>query len=326
MSFLKTTSAQRMNAPSPTPSNTSTNGAKRKRPADGGPQVVYSQPQDTGTGEHVYTRLTYATDHLRGHPATWMPFDEIMGFLNVTPGHVQREQLRALMRADNAGNRISWNASNETYRYKPKLQIRNPAQLKGYLQTQKSAMGLSVKDLKDGWATVADDLKAMEDKKEVLVKRTKDGVPRTVWNNDPSLVYPMDPEMLNEWHKIAIPPNPDDLRITLMHAGLTAASMPKPIMTAPKEKKKRQMRRGGKQTNTHMLHLLRDFSGKLLAVRALLSSADLVTFKVCANKFMSGWHSAGVWASGFALHGGKSNLTGILAASKSLLQRSCRSQ
>lgn len=300
MSFLKAGSAQRMNAPSPTPSNSSANGAKRKRPADGGPTVVYSQPQDTGTGEHVYTRLTYATDHLRDHPSTWMTFDEIMGFLNVPPGHVQREQLRALMRADNAGNRISWNAANETYRYKPKLQIRNPAQLKGYLQTQKSALGLTVKDLKDGWATVADDLKAMEDKKEVLVKRTKDGVPRTVWNNDPSLVYPMDPEMMNEWHKIAIPPNPEDLRITLMHAGLTAASMPKAIVAAPKEKKKRQMRRGGKQTNTHMLHLLRDFSGTYPGMRALPTRANLVTLRYAEVGLVFSKHSAGVSIAGSA--------------------------
>jgi len=261
MSFLKADSAQRINAPSPTPSNTSASGVKRKRLGDGAPPVVYSQPQDTGTGEHVYTRLTYATDYLRDHPNAWMSFDDIMGFLNVPPGHVQREQLRALMRADNAGNRISWNAANETYRYKPKLQIRNAAQLKGYLQTQKSAMGLPIKDLKDGWATVADDIKAMEDKKEVLVKRTKDGVPKTVWNNDPSLMYPMDPEFMNEWHKIAIPPNPDDLRNTLINVGLTAASAPRQIIAAPKQKKKRQVRHSGKQTNTHMEAVLRDFSG-----------------------------------------------------------------
>ncbi|KAF1845212.1 transcription initiation factor IIE, beta subunit [Cucurbitaria berberidis CBS 394.84] len=258
MSFLKANSSSRINAPSPTPSNTSASGAKRKRPAEGASTVVYSQPQDQGTGEHVYTRLTYATDYLRGHPTEWMTFDDIMGFLNVPPGNIQREQLRALMRADNLGNRISWNARDETYRYKPKLNIRNAAQLKGYLQNQKSAQGLAIKDLKDGWTTVADDIKAMEDKKEVLVKRTKDGVPKTVWDNDPSIMYPMDPEFMNEWHKIAIPPNPDDLRNTLINVGLTAASQPRQIITGSKGKKKRTMRRGGKQTNTHMAHILKE--------------------------------------------------------------------
>ena len=280
MSFLKANSASRIKAPSPTPSNTSANGSKRKRPAEGAPAVVYSQPQDTGTGEHVYTRLTYATDHLRAHPAEWMSFDDIMGFLNVPAGHVQREQLRALMRADNVGNRISWNARDETYRYKPKLNIRNAAQLKGYLQNQKSAQGLAIKDLKDGWATVADDIKVMEDKKEVLVKRTKDGVPKTVWDNDPSLMYPMDPEFMNEWHKIAIPPNPDDLRNTLINVGLTAASQPRQIITAPKGKKKRTIRRGGKQTNTHMAHILKGNYMRTKQRNILLTFSS--TFPACA--------------------------------------------
>jgi transcription initiation factor TFIIE subunit beta len=260
MSFLKANSASRVNAPSPTPSNTSASGAKRKRPAEGS-AVVYSQPIDQGTGEHVYTRFTYTVNHLR-EANKWLPFEEIMKFLGVRAGDPQREQLRTLFRSDSEGNRIMWNASNDTYRYKPKLDIRNRAQLKGYLQNQKSAQGLSIKDLKDGWATVADDIKGMEDRKEVLVKRAKDGVAKIVWDNDPTLMHPMDPEFLHEWHKIAIPANPDDLRATLMNVGLHAASAPRQVNNGgPKQKKKRAARRGGKQTNTHMMHILKDFSG-----------------------------------------------------------------
>jgi len=232
---------------------------KRKRPAEG---VVYSQPSDTGTGEHVYTRLTYTIDHLR-ETKQWESFDSLMGYLNITnPADPQRAQLRTLFRSTSQGNRIAWNAANDTYRYKPKLDISNLAQLKGYLQNQKSAQGLSIKDLKDGWEKVADDIKAMEAKKEVLVKRAKDGTPRTVWDNDPSLMLYMDPEFVNEWHKIAIPANPDDLRGTLMSIGLVAATAPRRINDGgPKEKKKRTMRKSGKTTNTHMQHVLKDFSG-----------------------------------------------------------------
>ncbi|KAH7396841.1 hypothetical protein DE146DRAFT_52878 [Phaeosphaeria sp. MPI-PUGE-AT-0046c] len=261
MSFLKASSASRVNAPSPTPSNSSASGAKRKRPAEGASNVVFSQPTDLGTGEHVYTHFTYAIDHLR-EKQQWRTFDEIISFLSINPADPKVEQLRILFRSDSEGNRIRWNSSNDTYRYKPKLDIRNPAQLKGYLQNQKSAQGLAIKDLKDGWATVADDIKAMEDKKEVLVKRAKDGVPKTVWDNDPSLMFTMDPEFRNEWHKIAIPANPDDLRATLMNVGLHAASAPRQVNNGgPKQKKKRAPRRGGKQTNTHMAHILKDFSG-----------------------------------------------------------------
>ena len=248
-------------APSPTPSNSSANGAKRKRPVESLPaNIVYSQPQDTGTGEHVYTQVNYATAHLRERQE-WMSFDDITSFLNVRPGHPHYEQLRLLFRSDAAGNRIEYDAARNLYRYKPKLDIRNPAQLKGYLQNQKSAQGLSLKDLKDGWATVADDIKAMADKKQVLLKLTKDGVPKTVWDNDPSLMHPMDQEFLSEWHRIAIPPNPDDLRNTLLNVGLQVASAPRVVIdSGPKQKKKRAPRKNGKQTNTHMAHILKDFS------------------------------------------------------------------
>lgn len=261
MSFLKASSATRVNAPSPTPSNSSAGGAKRKRPAEGASSVVYSQPGDTGTGEHVYTHFHYATDWLRSKGG-WHTFDDIIDYLSINRADAKIEQLRVLFRSDSEGNRILWNSSSDTYRYKPKLDIRNPAQLKGWLQNQKSAQGIAVKDLKDGWSSVADDIKAMEDKKEVLVKRTKDGAPKTIWDNDPSLMFAMDPDFRNEWHKIAIPANPDDLRATLMNVGLHAASAPRQVNNGgPKQKKKRAPRRGGKQTNTHMAHILKDFSG-----------------------------------------------------------------
>ncbi|KAF1834456.1 transcription initiation factor IIE, beta subunit [Decorospora gaudefroyi] len=261
MSFLKAGSASAMNAPSPTPSNSSASGTKRKRPTDGAPPVVYSQPQDTGTGEHVFTRLTYVNDFLRERKDKWHSFDDIMGYLNIQPGHVQREQLRQLMRADNQGNRISWDKANEKYTYKPKLNIRNPAQLKGHLQAQKSAMGLQIKDLKDGWTSVADDITKMEDKKEVLVRRAKDGVPKTVWGNDASLMLPMDPVFAKSWHAVHVPDNPDELRKVLLANKLTAATQAKVIVPGKTTKKKKGPRRGGKQTNTHMIGILKDFSG-----------------------------------------------------------------
>ena len=260
-SFLKANSAAGMNAPSPTPSNSSASTTKRKRPADGTPAVVYSQPRDTGTGEHVYTRLTYATDHLRDNKDKWHSFEDIMGFLNIPPGHEQRPQLRQLMRADNQTNRISWDSANEKYKYKPKLAISTPDQLKAYLQTQKSAMGLQIKDLKDGWTTVADDIRLMEDKKEVLVRRTKDGVAKTVWGNDPSLMLPMDSNFTKLWHGVQVPDNPDELRKMLIANKLTAATQARVIVPGKVVKKKKGPRRGGKQTNTHMVGILKDFSG-----------------------------------------------------------------
>lgn len=182
MSHLKPSSAARISAPSPTPSNASASGAKRKRPDDGTPNIVYSQPQETGTGSHIYTQLTYTVEHLRANQR-WMSFKEITDYLNVPENdHQTRHHLTELFRSNNPQNRIAYNPADNTYRYRPKFEIRNASELKGYLQNQKSAQGLSVKDLKDGWSAVQDELKSLEDRKEVLVKRNqKDQQARTVY-------------------------------------------------------------------------------------------------------------------------------------------------
>ncbi|PSN73525.1 transcription initiation factor IIE, beta subunit [Corynespora cassiicola Philippines] len=255
MSYLKPTSA-----PSPTPSNASTGASKRKR-NDEGNTTVYSQPAETGTGNHVYTQLTYTIEHLRGNQK-WHSFEDIMQYLNIPKGdEQQRAQLENMFKSTNPQNRIEYSPANNKYRYKPKFDIRNADQLKGWLQNQKHAQGLSVKDLKDGWANVQEEIKGLEDRKEVLVKRNvKDNQARTVWNNDPSLMNKMDPEFQSEWHKTLLPANPDDLRSKLIQAGLKPSSAPREASNKPKEKKRKAPRRGGKQTNTHMANILKDFS------------------------------------------------------------------
>jgi transcription initiation factor TFIIE subunit beta len=256
MSFLNPNLA----APSPTPSNSSANGAKRKRPAESS-NVVYSQPADTGTGDHVYTQFGFARDHLKDGLKT-LPFEEIMDYLGVREDQPNWKQLRQLFHSTSKDNRIGYDASTNLYHYRPKLNIRNAQQLKGYLQNQKSAQGISIKDLKDGWANVAEEIKGLADKKQVLLKYTKDGIPKTVWDNDPSLMHPMDTQFIADWHKIAIPPNPDDMRNTLLNVGLNVATAPRVIVdNTPKPKKKRAPRKNGRVTNTHMAHVLKDFSG-----------------------------------------------------------------
>lgn len=264
MSLLKSASAPRgKNVPSPTPSTSSNNGSKRKRPADEiTPATIYSQPRETGTGSHVFTQVTYAVEHLRANQDRWMSFQEITDYLNM-PAHdtVQRSQLASLLQSPQH-SKVEY--SNDKYRYKPKYNVRSAEELKGYLQNQKSAQGLLVKDLKDGWADVADAIAIMEKKQEILVTHNKkDGSARTIWINDPTLMHKVDPEFLNDWHRIPLPPNPDDLRNKLVTAGLKPSSAPREALAAkPKEKKKKAPRRGGKQTNTHMTSILKDYSHK----------------------------------------------------------------
>jgi transcription initiation factor TFIIE subunit beta len=265
MSFLKSGSAPRgVNVPSPTPSTSSNNGGKRKRPADDvTPSTIYSQPRETGTGNHVFTQVTYAVEHLKANQDRWISFQEITDYLNI-PSHdtLTRQQLQSIFQLPNH-SKIEWGGKDK-YRYRPRYNVRNAEELKGYLQNQKSAQGLAVRDLKDGWPNAADAIAEMEKKKELLVTHNKkDGSARTVWINDPTLMHKVDPDFQNEWHKIQLPPNPDDLRTKLVAAGLKPSSAPREALaTKPKEKKKKAPRRGGKQTNTHMTNILKDYSHK----------------------------------------------------------------
>lgn len=261
-SLLKSSQAGKLSAPSPTPSTSSSSGSKRKRPENEGHPIVYSQPQETGKGAHVYTQFTYTVDYLKNNPG-WYTLDKIVAYLNLkVEDQVTISQLQRMFRSPNPTNRVEWNPKDDTYRYKPKYDVRNADDLKKYLQNQKSAGGLAVKDLKDGWPDAPATINEMEKKKEILVGRhSKDKAPKTVWINDPSLMSTMDPEFRADWHKIQLPPNPDDLRGKLLAAGLKPSSEPrKPREAGPKEKKRKGPRRGGKQTNTHMAAILKDFS------------------------------------------------------------------
>ncbi|KAF2203358.1 transcription initiation factor IIE, beta subunit [Delitschia confertaspora ATCC 74209] len=264
MSFLKSSSGP-VAAPSPTPSTSSNSNNKRKRPIDDVPAgTVHSQPADTGIGEHMGTTFGWAIKELQRRDPEWMTLTEIFDYLGPTvrDNPQRRGQLKLILQSPSS-ERIEWDGEDK-FRYRPKLPVRNAEQLKGFLQQQKSAQGILVKDLKDGWPNVQEAIEVMERKKELLVTHNKkDGSARTIWMNDPTLMHKVDPSFLNEWHKIPLPANPDDLRNKLVAAGLKPCSAPKEIVpVGPKEKKKKVPRRGGRQTNTHMAGVLKDYSHK----------------------------------------------------------------
>ena len=181
MSSLKASSLA-PNAPSPTPSNASANGTKRKRSEETS-RVVYSQPTDTEDRNHLFTQVTYAIEHLREQPDKWFTFKDIMNYLNIKEENASlRKHMRAFFHSNNAGNKIEFDPDTKKYRFKPKYNIRNNAELRQYLQNQKSAQGLAVKDLKEGWLNVQDDLRILEARKQILVKHNqKDMNAKTVY-------------------------------------------------------------------------------------------------------------------------------------------------
>lgn len=256
-----------VSAPSPTPSTSSSGGTKRKRPD--APAIVYSQPALTGTGESPYTQAHYVINNMREKQMKVWTFDELIDYLSIPQVDATKEQRNRLRYIFRNHPQIDYNSQGDngrgTYRYKPKYNIRSADELKAYLQAQKHSIGISVKDLKDGWPDCIPAIEDLERQGQLLVTRNKkDFTPKTVWQDDPSLHQNIERNFHSDWHKIALPPNPDDLRAKLEAAGLKPTSAPKDTKKAveAKPKKKKVTRRTGKQTNIHMLGILKNYDHK----------------------------------------------------------------
>lgn len=259
-------------APSPAPSNTSTTSkneskdAKRKREPV---KEVYSQPAATGYGNEAFTQVTYVIEYLKKKD-TPLTFADILGFLSdpAATEYKNRQIFGTLLRHD----RVNYTPDPKTgraypggiFKHQPIINVRNKEDLITYLQKKADAQGVSVKDLKDGWPNCEDAIDQLETEHKLLVTRTKkDNHARMVWGDDPTLFHHVDPEFQTMWHQTQLP-SIDDLVRSLQAAGQKPASEDpaKRIKAAPTvaTKKKRVNRRSGKTTNTHMQHLLKDFS------------------------------------------------------------------
>lgn len=158
--------------------------------------------------------------------------------------------------------RITWNPTNGTLEYKPIHNIRSAQALLAHLQQQTTAQGLSVKELKDGWAGAIETIADLEENGDILVTRTKkDNQPRMVWINDKTLDIEIEDEFKLIWHKINIPPAAE-LPGELEKQGLKPTSVdPATVKKETKnnqQKKRRSQNRRVKVSNTHMSGILKD--------------------------------------------------------------------
>ncbi|KKZ60900.1 transcription initiation factor TFIIE subunit beta [[Emmonsia] crescens] len=249
-------SAQAARSSSATPA---VNG--RRHDAD----TVYSQPANTGTGKDIMTQVVFAIDHMKSKDYA-LKFSDILSYLSLQqqghdPGYIQ-----ALKRILQSHDKVEYDPSGAngegTFRFKPPHNIRSAEQLLRKLQSQSTAQGMSVRELREGWPNIVQTIDKLEKEGKLLVTRNKkDDHPKMVWANDPSLIQQFDPEFRQIWEKIKIP---DQQTVTeeLEKAGITPTSKNKVVKTRPKieHKKVKKARRSGKTTNTHMAGVLRDYS------------------------------------------------------------------
>lgn len=251
----------RASTPSSTPAQ---NDLKRKRPEPS--NVPYSQPADTGTGRHIMTQVTYAVEYLKSKEAP-QTLAQVVGYLSLKTSESQKTMASILKKHervefDKDGRSTKWDSG--TYRFRPIHNIRSATELLAYLQNQRSAQGLSVRELKDGWSGAEDAIDSLEAKNQILVTRNKkDNHPRMVWANDPSLSQHVEPEFQDLWFKVTLP-SKEELPRELEGLGLkpTSADPSGRLVAAPMEKQKKQKkpRKGGRTTNHHMAGILRDYS------------------------------------------------------------------
>ena len=207
--------------------------------------IVYSQPKDTGTGQQLLTQIIYAVDYLKQQPNP-ISIDKIASYLSTVAS-------TAMVKLLQDHPKVTYHPDTDLYEIRPMLNIRNESSLLATLAKEITAAGIPVKELKEGYPNVEDDLRRLETKGQVLVIRGKDGQARMVWYNDPSLNVAMADEFKQMFRDLKVP-NTADLPHELEKVGMTHASVDSQSIKkeAVVKDKRRKNRRRGKLLNTHL--------------------------------------------------------------------------
>lgn len=257
----KATSTKQASTSAKQTSSSTKQDLKRKRPDQG--NVVYSQPADTGTGRNIMTQVTYAIEYLKtkGTPQT---LTDLISYLSLQQAENEYKRTigTILKNHEKVEYLVKRDGGEGTFSFRPVHNIRSGERLLGHLQTQPTAQGLNVRELRDGWPGAEEAINQLEAEGRLLVTRNKkDNHAKMVWPNDPSLAVYIDDEFQTIWSRIKLP-EAGALADDLEKAGLTPANKSRGIKVKPKmpEKPKKQPRRNGKTTNVHMQGVLRDYS------------------------------------------------------------------
>ncbi|KAK4940767.1 transcription factor TFIIE beta subunit, TFIIEB, Tfa2 [Elasticomyces elasticus] len=213
-------------------------------------------------GSDARTNVIFALERLRDKFPESISWDDLVSF--VLPVHKRTDdQIKYFRKFLSVNPKVVYEKDIDSYKFKPLHSIASADDLLKFLQNQDSALGINVRDLKDGWNDVEDAIDRLEAEHKLLVVRNKkDNHPRMVWADDPSLDAPLDQEFKDLWSQIALPSVEDTIKaLRRMNHKTTGEPARADTGLKPKEKKKK-VRRGNKVTNTHMQGLFRDYSDK----------------------------------------------------------------
>jgi transcription initiation factor TFIIE subunit beta len=252
-------------------------------------QAEMDRPRIAGTS--LITNLRYAEDYLKDKRRP-VAFKEIASYLSLhhAPPEVQAG-FRARLRA---GPKVNYDPAKGLFSYRPTLPFADAEGMRAYLRVQPFAGGVRIDDVKDGWPACMDEIERMTRDHEVLLLRDRRGLAKAAHADGPALWPPPPPAeddyfdldfdddtteatstangapgtpmpvQTIAWKEVKLPRTPEDLRVKLKYAGLrtTTAAKEKNKLAAKKLAKKKTHKRGGRTTNIHIQHLLKDYSNR----------------------------------------------------------------
>lgn len=212
-------------------------------------------PFNENVGRHAATQLMHAVEYIKKQVGV-VPVENIRSYLSLQSADFLVPLLKKM-------DQMSYNAVQRGFEYMPKFNIRTKAQLMAFLKSQPTAKGLSVRDLKDGWADCLDSIEELEQSGDLIVLRTKkENSPRMMWANVGGPIGMVDAEFQSMWSRIKVP-DESDLPSKLEEAGLKPTSVDPATIKSNKgagngQKKQKKPRRS-KITNTHLDGVLKDY-------------------------------------------------------------------
>ncbi|KAJ1983033.1 transcription factor TFIIE beta subunit, TFIIEB, Tfa2 [Dimargaris verticillata] len=197
------------------------------------------------TGTIVYDVINY----LRQKSGAPLTSAEIYNGL-----HVDVEGNQELYERLTANEKISYDAENHTFEYKPTYDIRTTDDLLMLLQKRATQGATELKALSDSYLNVREAVEPLIRQGRVLAIRNKDNMPRLLfYNTHPGIQINISPEFKSMWRELRVP-DETDLSKELDKAGLKQMEVfqKKVAKTESKSKKPKQRNRRVKITNTHL--------------------------------------------------------------------------
>ncbi|KAG9290697.1 hypothetical protein G9A89_011660 [Geosiphon pyriformis] len=225
-------------------------------------------PPETGVGKHTLSQLHNVINFLKASkilarsPCATLYLDDTPQ----TAEDLKREQVvdvnanRDLYKLMINNEKIQYDPVNRSFQYKPEFLIRGNEDLLDLLKARREEKpcGMHFKDLADSYVDVTSSIKELEEQGQILVIRMmKDHSPRLMFWNDPAENTPMDKDFVEMFHKVKIP-DEVDLSRALKDAGLQTMAVlenKSRIESKQKQRKRKQVNRRVKLTNTHLDHL-----------------------------------------------------------------------